>query len=93
MPRPDPDIERALNDPENRYLRWRQLEDGTYIATLDLMFTRALVLDVDVCGWSRRYCFEDRAQADAMFVACDSNEFEPWGWVARRPKRPEDYAP
>jgi hypothetical protein len=50
----------------------------------DLMFTRAIYMDVDINGWGRRFCFEDRALADTEFQRLESEDQEPTGWIARR---------
>jgi hypothetical protein len=57
MPERRPDIEAALADPENNYLCWRQLPDGSYAAMARLLFTTAIMLDVDVVGYANRFCF------------------------------------
>lgn len=85
-----PQTEAQLNDPANRYLRWRQLADGTYIAVGELMFTRALFVGVNPWSFERRYCFADRHLADEQFDLLQSGEDEPQGWIARRPETLED---
>lgn len=83
--RPDADrIERALNDPGNRFIKWRLLEDGTYVAMIQLMFTIAIVMDVDAAGYASRFCFDDTARAYLEFDKLVSGEDEPTGWIARR---------
>ncbi|MBD9674919.1 hypothetical protein IB275_30360 [Pseudomonas sp. PDM21] len=94
MPERDVYIERALNNPENRFIRWKQLDDGTYVALTDLMFTRALCIGVDAMSpYERRFCFSDKAKADEAFEQITAPDFEPDGWTARRPVQPEDYEP
>lgn len=66
------------------YLDVRQLEDGSIIAIGDLIFTRAIYMDVNAQGWSRRFCFEDQALADREFQRLKNEDEEPVGWIARR---------
>jgi hypothetical protein len=70
----------ALGD----YRDVRLLPDGSIIAIGDLMFTRAIYMDVNPDGWGRRFCFEDRALADTEFQRLESEDQEPVGWIARR---------
>jgi hypothetical protein len=41
-------------------------------------------MDMNPHGWGRRFCFEDRALADAEFAKLTSEDVEPVGWIARR---------
>jgi hypothetical protein len=66
------------------YREVRLLPDGSIIAIGDLMFTRAIYMDVDLNGWGRRFCFEDRALADTEFQRLQNEDQEPTGWIARR---------
>lgn len=66
------------------YREVRLLEDGSIVAIGDLMFTRAIYMDVDRIGWGRRFCFEDRALADTEFQRITDGDQEPTGWIARR---------
>jgi hypothetical protein len=36
------------------------LKDGTIVGLGDLMFTRAIYIDMDLSGWGKRFCFEDK---------------------------------
>jgi hypothetical protein len=60
------------------------LRDGTIIGIGDLMFTRAIYIDLDPNGWGKRFCFEDRDLAIAEYVKLQTGDDEPTGWVARR---------
>lgn len=62
----------------------RLLEDRSIVAIGDLMFTRAIYMDVDLNGWGRRFCFENRALADTEFHRITDGDQEPVGWIARR---------
>lgn len=79
-----PEIERALNNPANNYVKWRQLDDGTYVAMIRLMFTMAIVMDVDVCGYHSRFCFDNVELAYSEFDRLEDRDSEPVGWIARR---------
>lgn len=64
----------------------RVLADGSIAALGDLLYTRAIHLGCDLWGWSRRFCFSDRALADSEFAKLQTEDDTPDGWVARRPK-------
>ena len=57
---------------------------GTIIGVGDLMFTRAIYIDLDLNGWGKRFCFEDRDLAVEEFMKLKTGDDEPTGWVARR---------
>ena len=60
------------------------LRDGTIIGLGDLMFTRASYIDLDLYGWGKRFCFEDRDLAVEEYMKLKTGDDEPTGWVARR---------
>lgn len=60
------------------------LRDGTIIGLGELMFTRAIYIDLDLNGWGKRFCFEDRALAVEEYMKLKTGDDEPTGWVARR---------
>jgi hypothetical protein len=62
----------------------RLLDDGSIIAIGELMFTRAIYMDVNQDGWGRRFCFQDKALADQEFQRLSNEDMEPSGWIARR---------
>jgi hypothetical protein len=66
------------------YREVRLLEDGSVLAIGDLIFTRAIYMDADENGWGRRFCFENKALADAEFARLANGDQEPTGWIARR---------
>lgn len=66
------------------YYDVRLLDDGSIIAIGNLMFTRAIYMDVNQDGWGRRFCFDDRALADTEFQRLSNEDQEPSGWIARR---------
>lgn len=70
----------------------RVLPDGSIAALGDLLYTRAIHLGCDLWGWSRRFCFSDRARADSDFAKLQTEDDTPDGWVARRPKSESDDA-
>lgn len=86
-----PDIEAVLSDPENRFMDWRQLADGTYVALGRLAYTVGLFIGVGpLTPYKRRYCFQDLATASAEYLAMETGADVPTGWIARRPETPED---
>lgn len=60
------------------------LRDGTIIGLGDLMFTRAIYIDLDLYGWGKRFCFEDKDLAVAEYMKLQTGDDEPTGLVARR---------
>lgn len=60
------------------------LRDGTIIGMGDLMFTRAIYIDLDLNGWGKRFCFEDKDRAVEEYMKLKTGDDEPTGWVARR---------
>lgn len=69
---------------EEGYKAARVLPDGSVAAILDLMFTRAIVLDCTATGYGNRFCFENKALADQRFLELRSDEDVPEGFIARR---------
>jgi len=60
------------------------LMDGTIIGIGDLMFTRAIYIDLDLNGWGKRFCFEDKDRAVEEYMKLQTGDDEPTGWIARR---------
>jgi hypothetical protein len=60
------------------------LRDGTIIGLGELMFTRAIYIDLDLNGWGKRFCFEDRDLAVQEYMKLKTGDDEPTGWIARR---------
>lgn len=60
------------------------LRDGTIIGMGDLMFTRAIYMDMDLLGWGKRFCFEDKDRAVEEYMKLKTGDDEPTGYVARR---------
>lgn len=66
------------------YLAVRVLPDGSVAGLLDLFFTRAICLGMNREGWTRRFCFADRALAFQRFLDLQSEDDVPAGFVAQR---------
>lgn len=66
------------------YRQVRVLPDGSVAAIMDLMFTRAIILDCDLSGYANRFCFTDKALADQRFTELQGADDEPAGFIARR---------
>jgi hypothetical protein len=60
------------------------LRDGTIIGMGELMFTRAIYMDMDLNGWGKRFCFEDKDRAVEEYTKLKTGDDEPTGYVARR---------
>jgi len=70
---------------DSHYKDLRVLPDGTIIGTIDLMFTRGLVVDLDWNGWGHRYCYKDRSLATVACLALQTGDDQPIpGFVAER---------
>lgn len=79
-----PDAEKIADLIQPYYLAVRILSDGSVAALGDLIFTRAIMLDCDECGYAHRYCFEDRVLAVVRFYELKSAEDVPAGHKAMR---------
>lgn len=77
-------MDRIMALGDGAYQEVRMLEDGTIVGIGNLMFTRAIYMDMHGQGWGRRFCFEDRALADEQYLALTTGDDEPTGWIARR---------
>lgn len=66
------------------YQHVRMLPDGTYAATLELLFTRAICTGLTWQGWAYRWCFADRELAVRELEKLQAMDDAPTGWVARR---------
>jgi hypothetical protein len=77
-------IERIKTLGGGAYREVRALADGTIVGIGELMFTRAIYMDMHAWGWGRRFCFEDKALADKEYARLSDGDQEPSGWIARR---------
>jgi len=66
------------------YENLRQLEDGTVVGTYELMFTRAIFIDLTYTGFDKRFCFQDRELALEEIAKLQTGDDEPTGYIARR---------
>lgn len=73
------------------YEQIRVLEDGTIVGLGNLMYTRAIYVNVDLWGHEKRFCFKDRELALQQYLALKTGDDEPEGWIARRPEPPGFY--
>lgn len=73
-----------IKSMSSTYIDVRELADGTIVGIGELMFTRAIYMDMDRFGWGRRFCFEDRELASAEYAKLESGDDEPTGFIARR---------
>lgn len=77
-------MDRIMELGAGSYREVRMLEDGCIVGIGNLMFTRAIYMDMHADGWGRRFCFKDRALADAEYQRLTTGDEEPVGWIARR---------
>lgn len=66
------------------YLDVRELQDGTVVGVGRLLYTTAVYVDMDIWGWGKRFCFEDRDRAIQEYRKLQTGDDEPTGWIARR---------
>lgn len=71
---------------ENNYIAVRVLDDNSIAAICDLFTTRSIILGLSRNFWERRFCFSDRPRANIEFAKLKSEDDEPTGYSARRPK-------
>lgn len=70
---------------DNGYEDLRVLDDGCIVGTIDLMYTRGLVMGLDRYGWAYRFCYPERSQASLACRSLVSEEDAPLeGYVASR---------
>lgn len=81
---PEELAQRVMECGEGFYTEVRVLPDGSIAAIGDLLFTRAIHLGCHWDGWTRRFCFEDRALATQRFHELTSEDDTPEGFTARR---------
>lgn len=66
------------------YLDVKTLQDGTVVGLGELVFTRAIYLDMDLNGWGRRFCYSDEILATVEYAKLVDGDTEPQGYIARR---------
>lgn len=79
-------IDCIIEQGDGLYKDVHQLEDGTIVGTCELMFTRALCIDMNAYSpFARRYCYEDKGLATAACLALKTGDDEPLpGYVSSR---------
>ena len=66
---------------EGEYTSVRRMPNGQRCALLQMVYTHALVVDISLDGYGRRYCFEHRKDAEESLQAW-SGEGHPGGpWI------------
>ena len=76
--------EQLIEELKDDYQNLRKLDDGTVVGTLELAFTRAIVIGLDSFGWQKRFCFENRSLAVSELAKLKVGTDEPDGYIARR---------
>jgi len=68
---------------DNGHTDIRILEDGSFAALYQLLFTTALHTGLDAFGFEYRYCYEDPDRALSELAKLTSSDDVPTGWVGR----------
>lgn len=66
------------------YATSRQLDDGTWVGLVPLLFTTGICIGLDEIGWEKRYCFEDKLKCIQEYDKLRTHDDIPMGWVAKR---------
>lgn len=66
------------------YLEIRELEDGSIIGLGELLYTRAIYMNMNSSGYESRYCFSDKEKATEEFWKLKDMDSEPVGYIAKR---------
>lgn len=66
------------------YRHVRQLQDGTWAGTVELLFTRAICTGITPLSYAYRWCFDDRERAVTELNKLEAMDDQPQGWIARR---------
>lgn len=64
----------------------KQLPSGEWAGVMDMLFTVGLFVGIDMVGWRTRYCFPNRAAAEAALKAWDGEGFPPGYWIKQKPE-------
>lgn len=67
------------------YLACRELPTGEVVAIMPMLFTAGLFCGVAENSYSRRYCYENLAEARAAMLAWDGNGDPPGPWIKEKP--------
>lgn len=63
----------------------RQLEDGAWVAIAPMIYTTAILVDIDPLAYDHRFCFERRADAEREILLMKNVDDEPTGYIKRKP--------
>lgn len=66
------------------YRNVRQLPDGTWAGTIELLYTRAVCTGITELSYAYRWCFEDKQRAIDELNKMQAMDDQLQGWVARR---------
>lgn len=67
------------------YEQARQLSDGAWVAICPMMYTTAIIVDVQPLNYDHRYCFARRADAEREIARMNTIDDEPVGYIKRKP--------
>lgn len=66
------------------YEQARQLPDGAWVAIARMIYTTAIVVDIDLLCYDHRFCFEHRADAEREILRMSAVDDEPAGYIKRK---------
>lgn len=64
----------------------RLLPTGEWAGIRDMLYTFGLHVGLDEIGYRTRFCFPDRAAAEAALAAWDGEGFPPGFWIKQKPE-------
>jgi len=76
---------------EQGYYGLRVLDDGRIIGLWDLLYTTGLFVDLDLLGYSHRYCFDSTCWANAAIKNWDGEGDPPGPWIVRKGEGEDKY--
>ncbi len=76
-----PELEKWLL--QNDYYQLKVLPDGRICGLLRMLFTEALVINMDWSGYEYRYCYEPDTLASSELEKYDGTT-EPTGWIVKK---------
>lgn len=64
----------------------RILPDGRCAGIMGMLYTCALVIGIDEEGFSTRYCYHSRAEAELALKSWDGTGEPPGNWIKQKPE-------
>lgn len=69
---------------EGTYSDPKLLDDGAWCCLGQMIYTTALIVDVERYGYGHRFCFHDRAAAKRALDQMKTSDDEPVGYIVRK---------